>query len=102
MSTLRQTPLYSALHRPSLIGGGDRSLMLSALCMSGILIFSAMNLVGAVSGLIFASVSVYGLRKMAQADPLMRQVYFRQLKYAGYYGPYSRPCRVARKSQRGH
>jgi|SRR5687768_13072981 len=96
MSALRQTPLYRALHRENLIWGGDRKLMLSALCLAGILVFSAMNTVGFISGTLFGSVSVYCLRRMAKADPLMREVYFRQIKYLGYYAPFSRPSRISK------
>jgi len=39
---------------------------------------------------------VYGLRKMAKADPVMSKVYMRQLRFRDYYAPFSRPWRVAR------
>ena len=96
MNTLRQTPFYRALHRPRLIWGGDRQLMLTALFISAILMIVSMNTVSFLIGLLIGAVSVYGLRKMAKADPLMWQVYVRQVKYNGHYAPYSRPWRVAK------
>lgn len=99
MSELRCTPFYRALHRPSLIWGGDRQLMLSALFMSAILMVVSMNTVSFVFGLLLGMISVYALRRMAQADPLMWQVYVRQVKYAGYYPPFSRPFRVAKTAR---
>jgi hypothetical protein len=39
------------------------------------------------------------LRKMAKADPLMRHVYLRQLRYARYYPARGRPWRENKTSK---
>lgn len=91
MNGLRQTPLHSALYRPAQLMGCDRTMIILSLGLSAGLFLGCMDMVGAVSGAVFAVLSVYVLRKMAKADPLMRQVYMRQTKYAGYYHPFSRP-----------
>jgi type IV secretion system protein VirB3 len=79
--------------------GGDRKLMLMALCVSVGMMFISMNIFSFVLGLVIGLISVYGLRKMAKADPLMWQVYMRQVNYAGHYSPFSRPWRVAKTSR---
>lgn len=92
----RMTPFHRALHRPQQIMGGERELMLFSLLVAGGLIVSAMNFVATIIGLMIWFVCVQGLRKIAKADPAMSKVYIRQLKYRHYYGPFSRPFRVAK------
>lgn len=70
--------------------------MLFSMLIAGGLVVSALNLVATVIGLVLWLICVYGLRKMAKADPEMSKVYLRQLKYRNYYGPFSRPFRVAK------
>lgn len=93
---LAMTPFHRALHRPQLIKGGERELMLFSMLIAGSLIVSAMNLVAAGLGFLIWLTCVYGLRKMAKVDPEMSKVYIRQLKYGHYYAPFSRPWRVAK------
>ena len=92
----RQTPFHRALHRPQQILGGERELMLFSLLIAGGLIVSAMNWVATGLGLVIWFICAQGLRRMAKADPAMSKVYVRQLKYGHYYGPFSRPFRVAK------
>lgn len=92
----RLTPFHRALHRPQQIMGGERELMLFSMLVAGGLIVSALNLVATLIGGMLWMVCVYALRKMAQADPELSKVYIRQLKYGHYYGPFSRPYRVAK------
>jgi type IV secretory pathway TrbD component len=99
MSDLRKTPLYRALYRPQLLLGGDRNLMIVVLFSAALLTVVSMNTVSIVLGLFILVVGVYSLRKAAKADPLMRQVYLRHIKYSGYYAPFSRPWRIS-KSKR--
>jgi type IV secretion system protein VirB3 len=46
-----------------------------------------------VTGVSLWLVALYLLRKMAKADPLMRHVYLRQLRYRRYYAARSTPWR---------
>lgn len=92
----RLTPFHRALHRPQQIMGGERELMLTSMLVAGGLIVSALNLVATAIGLTLWLVCVHALRKMAASDPVMSMVYIRQLKYRHYYGPFSRPSRVAK------
>ena len=92
----RQTPFHRALHRPQQIMGGERELMLFSMLLAGGLIVSALNLIATVIGLMIWFVCVQVLRRMAKLDPELSKVYIRQLKYGHYYGPFSRPYRVAK------
>ena len=97
--TRRLTPFHRALHRPQQIMGGERELMLFSMLIAGGLVVSALNLVATVIGLLLWLICVYGLRKMAKADPEMSKVYLRQLKYRNYYGAFSHPFRIAKSSR---
>jgi type IV secretion system protein VirB3 len=93
---LRQTRIRRALHRPQQIWGGERELMLFSLLLAGGIIIAAMNSVATLIGVVLWLACVYGLRRMAKADPALSKIYLRQLRYGDYYGPFSRPWRMAR------
>lgn len=93
------TPFHRALHRPQQIAGGERELMLFSMLVAGGLVVAAMNLVATLLGAAIWLVCAQGLRQMAKADPEMSKVYIRQLKYSHYYGPFSRPQRVAKSNR---
>jgi type IV secretion system protein VirB3 len=90
---LRCVPVHRALHRPNLLLGGERELVLmTAVACVGIAV-SAVNLVALGVGLLIWLVCIGVLRMMAKADPQMRKVYLRQLNYSAYYPARSRPFR---------
>jgi len=94
--TLRQTMIRRALHRPQQVMGGERELVLFSMLVAGGVIVASLNWVATIAGICVWFVSIYGLRQMAKADPIMSKVYIRQLKYRDYYAPFSRPWRVAK------
>ena len=91
MAELRQVPIYRALNRPNLLMGGDRELVLvtilSTLCLIVLLASWYTVLIGTVVWLF----GMWGLRWMAKAEPLMRTVYLRHIKYAQRYDARSGP-----------
>ena len=89
--TLRRTALPRALHRPNLVMGGERELVLTSGLLAGGLVVEAMNLVALAVGLAVWFGCVALLRLMAKADPQMSRVYLRQLRYRAYYPARSRP-----------
>jgi type IV secretion system protein VirB3 len=93
MTGLRHTPLRRALHRPNLLLGGERELVLITAILAGGLAGSALNLVAAGIGAAVWVVSLGLLRMMAKADPRMSRIYLRQLGYRAYYPARSRPDR---------
>ena len=88
---IRRTPLHRALHRPNLLLGGERKLVLTVGVLAAALVFSALNLVaGTVGGLVWFG-AMWGLRRMGKADPQMSDVYRRHLAYRPYYPARSTP-----------
>jgi type IV secretion system protein VirB3 len=85
VTELRRTPLHRALHRPALMLGGERSLVLSAASVFGGIAISAMNAPAIVSGVVLWIASLFLFRLMAKSDPRMSAIYMRAIKYAGYY-----------------
>lgn len=92
---LRRTPICRALHRPSLLLGAERELMLLTLLALGGLALCAANLVAIlVCSILWLGVSQL-LREMAKADPRLSRIYLRHLRHAPYYPARSKPfCRA--------
>jgi type IV secretion system protein VirB3 len=86
-------PIPRVLSRHHLLMGGERELVqVSALLCGGVAV-SSMTLVSfAVCGTLWM-MSLAIFRWMAKVDPQLCRIYQRQLKYRGYYPPFSRPYR---------
>lgn len=94
---LRTIPLRK-VNRDNLWLGGDRELVMFAGLMAFALIFSAQELRAAVIGIFLWVASLFLLRLVAKADPQMRQVYLRSLRYKRYYPANSTPFRENMKA----
>lgn len=92
-SRLEKARIHRALSRPTLLFGADRELVLITGLAAVILIFVVLTVVSAALGFAIWIVVVGLLRMMAKADPLMRKVYLRHIKYRSYYRPTSSPWR---------
>ncbi|KNY31155.1 conjugal transfer protein TrbD [Agrobacterium sp. SUL3] len=92
-TTLQRNRIHRALSRPNLLMGADRELVLLTGLASVILIFVVLTLYSALFGMAIWIVVVAALRMMAKADPLMRQVYVRHMRYRAHYLPTSSPWR---------
>lgn len=92
-SHLERARIHRALSRPTLLFGADRELVLILGLAVVILIFVILTLASAALGLAAWIVAIGLLRMMAKADPLMRRVYLRYIKYRSYYRPTSTPWR---------
>jgi type IV secretion system protein TrbD len=95
MAELRQTPLYRALHRPNLFLGGERELVLTTAILCAGVAVSSFTWIGFVVGMVIWSFCIGLFRAMAKSDPNMARIYLRQLHFAAYYPPRSRPFRTA-------
>ena len=83
--TPRVVPIHQSAHRPAQIRGCDRVLILTALFAAFCLAFSLLTVWGfAVSAAFWFGV-VEVLRRMGKADPLLRRVYIRHLRYRDWY-----------------
>ncbi|KKB07158.1 conjugal transfer protein TrbD [Devosia geojensis] len=93
-SRLATARIHRALSRPTLLFGADRELVLLTGLAAVILVFVILTTVSALLGTVIWIVVVGLLRMMAKADPLMRRVYLRHIKYRPYYRPTSTPWRT--------
>lgn len=85
MQTAREIPIFRALNRPQLIMGCDRELLIISGVVAGILIFILQTWLTFAVGAILWLAALLVLRRMATADPLMRQVFVRHLRYRTLY-----------------
>lgn len=79
---LRTVPIHQSFTRPSLLLGCDRELIISSGVVAFALVISAQQWVAFWTGLTLWVFSLFVLRLMAKADPLMRFVYLRHIRYA--------------------
>ena len=91
MEELQKIDIYSALNKPNLIFGADRELMLITGLISFALIFTGATLITSVIGIALFFVCGLLLRLMAKSDPLLRQIFLRQIKYKKFYYSQSTP-----------
>ena len=96
---LRQVSIHRAGNRPNLFMGGDRELVMFTGLIAFALIFSAQELQATLFGLMLWFGTLYLLRKMAKADPLMRFIYLRHRRYKRYYPARSTPFRRNRQGR---
>src|SRR5262249_54923775 len=81
----REIPIHQSANRPHLILGGDRELVLFAGLTAACLAFTLASLTGIVVGLVIWLASVAVLSRMGKADPMLRHVYLRHLRYRPFY-----------------
>lgn len=81
----RESVIHQSVNRPNQILGGDRELVLWTLLISVSLAFSLGTLwgIGLAVGFWIGAVAV--LQRMGKADPMMRQVYLRHIRYRSFY-----------------
>ena len=94
-SSLERTRIHRALSRPNLLLGTDRELVLVTGLAAAILIFVVLTWTSALVGFLLWTIVLGILRMMAKADPQMRAVYARYIRYRPIYRPTSTPWRRA-------
>jgi type IV secretory pathway TrbD component len=94
VSHLHRMRIHRALSRPNLLFGADRELVLITGLASVILIFVVLTWFSVLFGIAIWIAIVGMLRMMAKADPMMRTVYTRHIRYRPHYPPTSTPWRA--------
>lgn len=94
VSHLHRVRIHRALSRPNLLFGADRELVLITGLASVILIFVVLTWFSVLFGMAVWIFIVGILRMMAKADPMMRSVYTRHIRYRPHYRPTSTPWRA--------
>src|SRR5688572_30725382 len=81
----RETVIYQSANRPNQLLGGDRELVLVMVMVCGGLAFSLASWWGIGLSVCLWVGSVAALQRMGKADPLMRPVYLRHIRYTAFY-----------------
>jgi len=81
----REIAIHPSANRPNQILGGDRELVLVSALISVSLAFSLATLWGIGLSVAFWVGSVAVFQRMGKADPMMRHVYVRHIRYRSFY-----------------
>jgi type IV secretion system protein VirB3 len=85
MDGQREILIHQSCNRHNLLLGCDRELVLFAALLSAMLIFALVTWWGIVVGVVLWLAAVAVLSRMGKADPMLRQVYIRHVKYRPFY-----------------
>jgi len=83
--TPREITIHQSANRPNQILGGDRELVLITILIAVSLAFSLGTWWGFGVAVVFWLAAVAVLQRMGKADPLLRQVYMRHIRYQVFY-----------------
>jgi type IV secretion system protein TrbD len=81
----REVVIHQSANRPNQILGGDRELVLIAILTAMSLAFSLSTWWGIGLSVGFWIGAVAVLQRMGKADPLLRQIYMRHIRYRSFY-----------------
>lgn len=93
VSSLQTNRIHRALSRPNLLMGADRELVLVTGLAAIILIFVVLTVYSVLIGIAIWAAILGLLRRMGKADPMMRRIYLRHLRYRPHYRATSTPWR---------
>jgi type IV secretory pathway TrbD component len=85
MDTPREIVIHQSANRPNQLLGGDRELVLVTILVSVSLAFSLATLWGVAVAVAFWIGAVAVLQRMGKADPMLRHVYMRHIRYRPFY-----------------
>jgi len=81
----REVLIHQSANRPNQIMGGDRELVLTTILISVSLGFSLASLWGVALAVAWHLSAMAVLKRMGKADPLLRHVYMRHIRYRPFY-----------------
>ena len=84
-STPRTVLIHPSINRPNQLLGGDRELVLITALTATTLGLSLGSWWGVCLAVIFWICAVGVLQRMGKADPMLRQVYVRHIRYRQFY-----------------
>jgi len=90
MDAPREVPFHDSANRPNLLLGGDREMVLVFAILAAMLVFAVMKWWSVVAGIVLWLTAVGVLARMGKADPLLRKVYIRHIRYRDFYPAKSR------------
>jgi type IV secretory pathway TrbD component len=83
--TPREITIHQSANRPNQVLGGDRELVLVSVLVAVSLAFSLASLWGVALSVGFWVSAVAVFQRMGKADPMMRHVYMRHIRYRSFY-----------------
>ena len=81
----REIAIHQSVNRPNQLLGGDRELVLVMVMVAGGLAFSLASWWGLILAAALWVGSIGALQRMGKADPLLRHIYLRHIRYADFY-----------------
>jgi type IV secretory pathway TrbD component len=81
----RSVAIHPAINRPNQLLGGDRELVLIAGLTAATVVLSLGTWWGVGVAALFWLTAIAVLQRMGKADPLLRQVYLRHIRYRQFY-----------------
>ncbi|HLG95320.1 MAG TPA: conjugal transfer protein TrbD [Bryobacteraceae bacterium] len=81
----REIVIHQSANRPNQLLGGDRELVLVTILVSVSLAFSLATFWGFAVAFAFWIAAIAVLQRMGKADPMLRQVYMRHIRYRPFY-----------------
>ena len=81
----REVIIHQSANRPNQLLGGDRELVLVTIMITGGLAFSLATWWGIGLAAVLWIGSMGALQRMGKADPLLRPVYLRHIRYLDFY-----------------
>ncbi|OEU68040.1 MULTISPECIES: conjugal transfer protein TrbD [Maridesulfovibrio] len=90
---MRVVPIHRSLHKPSMVMGAERELVMFSALISILVGIGGFTLLSALAGLIFWMVTIFILRQMAKSDPQMSKVWWKHHKQQDYYSARATPWR---------
>jgi len=88
----REVIIHQSVNRPNQILGGDRELVLIAILIAVSLAFSLSTWWGVGVSIGFWLGTIAVLQRMGKADPVLRLVYLRHIRYQSFYPAKSGLC----------
>lgn len=85
MEKPREIVVHQSCNRPNLLLGCDRELLLLCGMLAAMLIFALVTWWGVAFGITLWAASLAALSRMGKADPLMRLIYVRHVRYRAFY-----------------
>ena len=82
---IRETAIHQSANRPVQLLGSDRELVLASALIAITVGFCLATWWGVFLGVGFWIAAVVVLRRMGKADPLLRHVYLRHVRYRPFY-----------------
>ena len=83
--TPREVIFHQSVNRPNLLLGCDRELVLVMIMIAGGLAFSLASWWGISLAAALWIGSIAALQRLGKADPLLRHVYLRHIRYGSFY-----------------